>query len=182
MKKVLAVAGTAVAAYTLLAPIAANAANTRSGERTAAVAPSTHLSVKVNPMSATGFQSIGSFSYSLDGISISIPAGCLLGHTIKGDGKKLDSEFAGWTCAPPASSYLDFNEDMCNPRIDFIYRDTNNKIYSRYTSKTKYGCWGASGPDFDAPNNRTLAHYGTACAAMYLNGQYKAQQCHNITP
>lgn len=179
MKKILAVAGTATAAYTLLVPGAANAHPAPDRAAVTAVKPA----ATVKPMTAIGFQPLGSIQYSWQGVTVEVPTGCFLGHTIKGDGRKLAQEWTSWDCSPPASSFLAVNPNMCNPRYDFIYKDMNGKIYSRLSSGNRYlGCWGATGPTFTAPNNRTLPKYGSACAALYLNGQYKGQQCHNITP
>lgn len=130
--------------------------------------------------SATGFQSIGNVGFSTNGLTFKVPTGCTIGHSIRGSGKRINQEWAGVTCAPPASSYLAFHKAFCNTRIDFIYKDTRNRIYSRYTGPTRRTCYGATIPDTKLPAPRTLARYGTACAALYISGRYISQQCHYI--
>ena len=65
--------------------------------------------------SATGFQSLGAISYSNGGFTIQIPSGCLLGHSIRGDGRTITKEWASVTCAPPASSWLVLHKSFAFP-------------------------------------------------------------------
>lgn len=147
----------------------------------AALAISSFTSAPAAEASATGFQSMGSFQVSVGGQTLTVPAGCLLGHSIRGDGRTINKQWASWTCAPPASSWLAFHKAYCNPRIDFVFRDTNNKEYYRQRGATRLGCWGSEGPTWNG-TPRVAGRYGRACAHLYVNGKFISAQCHNITP
>jgi hypothetical protein len=131
--------------------------------------------------SATGFQSLGAISYSNGGITVQIPSGCLLGHSIRGDGRTITAQWASVTCAPPASSWLLFHKAFCNPRIDFVFFDGDNREYYRQRGVTRYACYGAELPTWEG-SPRVAGKYGKTCAQLYLNGAYENRQCHYIQP
>lgn len=128
----------------------------------------------IQPLSASGVEYFGNFSYAWEGISMKIPT-CAFGHKIGGSGRKITSEttsVSGVGCDLPAVKF-------CNWRIDFAYADTNNKTYKTSKGKLHTTCNVAAGVH-RANASQTLPHYGKACAKLYVAGKSRAVQCHNI--
>lgn len=65
--------------------------------------------------------------------------------------------------------------------LDFAYADTSNRTYKTLKGAVQVTCKRGGGTTRKIEKNRTLAHYGKACAKFYVNGSRRATQCHYIT-
>lgn len=122
---------------------------------------------------AFGTEPIGSFSFSFEGLTINVPAGCFLTHYIQGDGLKADQENAGTDCTGAGYWFGGF----CNWRIDFKYYDDHNNLYYNHEGLTISRCdYNTFGP----MDNHRVLRAGRSCAVFYVAGKERARQCHNI--
>ncbi len=64
---------------------------------------------------AIGSTPVRTFAYSVGGMSMKIPTGCMFTHVIRGSGKKITYQNAGVDCAFVAALSTGF----CNWRSDF---------------------------------------------------------------
>ncbi len=128
------------------------------------------------PRSASGSTAISSFNYSVGGLTVKVPAGCFLTHSVKGSGKKINSQIAGVDCAGLAAIGTRF----CNSRLEFHYADTSGKTYKIKRGPLRKTCYTGSFPTYKI-GSQTLPKYGKACAQLYVNGKRRAVQCHFIT-
>ncbi|MBB1255732.1 hypothetical protein [Streptomyces alkaliterrae] len=128
------------------------------------------------PRSAAGSSAIGVFSYSHGGLTIKVPSGCFLTHSIKGSGKKVDRQIAGVDCVGPAALGARF----CNTRLEFHYADTSGKTYKIKRGPLNNKCTTGTVPTYKI-GAHTLPKYGKACAQLFVNGKRTAVQCHFIT-
>ncbi|MFI8193113.1 hypothetical protein ACIF8T_30805 [Streptomyces sp. NPDC085946] len=124
--------------------------------------------------SATGSTAIGTFEYDVRGMGVKVPVGCFFTHSIKGSGKRIESQLAGVDCAGLAAAFSSF----CNWRIDFSYADTDNRTYRTSRGATRPEC---KGDPLRRAGARMLPKYGKACAKFHVNGKLRAVQCHYIT-
>ncbi|MBC9717812.1 hypothetical protein H9Y04_35305 [Streptomyces sp. TRM66268-LWL] len=124
--------------------------------------------------SAVGSTPVRSFEYSVGGVTIKVPTGCMFTHIIRGGGKKITYQNAGVDCAFVGA----LSSGFCNWRIDFTYGDTNNRVYKTSRGRTHNEC--EIGP---MRNNspQTLPRYGRACTHLYVSGVRRVSQCHHIT-
>jgi hypothetical protein len=116
---------------------------------------------------AIGSTPVQTFSYSVGGMTMKIPTGCMFTHIIRGSGKKITYQNAGVDCAFVAA----LNSGFCNWRIDFTYADTNNRTYRTSRGRTHSKC------QIDPMRNNSpqkLPRYGKACARLYVNGVQRA--------
>ncbi|MGC0332135.1 hypothetical protein RKD23_005125 [Streptomyces sp. SAI-170] len=123
---------------------------------------------------AIGSAPVQTFSYSVGGVTMKVPTGCMFTHIIRGSGKKITYQNAGVDCGFVGA----LNSGFCNWRIDFTYADTNNRTYRTSRGKTHSEC------KIDPMRNnhpQTLPRYGKACARLYVGGVRRVSQCHNIT-
>ncbi|WP_245877684.1 hypothetical protein [Streptomyces glaucescens] len=123
---------------------------------------------------AVGSTPVRTFQYSVGGMTMKVPTGCMFTHAIRGSGKKITYQNAGVDCAFVAALGTGF----CNWRIDFTYADTNNRTYRTSRGRTHNEC------TIDPMRNnsaQTLPRYGKACAHLHVNGVRRVSQCHHIT-
>ncbi|MFC8515673.1 hypothetical protein [Streptomyces sp. NPDC057257] len=123
---------------------------------------------------AVGSTPVRTFEYSVGGMTMKVPTGCLFTHIIRGSGRKITYQNAGVDCAFVAA----LGSGFCNWRIDFSYADTDNRTYRTSRGRTHNEC------KIDPMRNnspQTLPRYGKACAHLYVNGVRRVSQCHHIT-
>ncbi|MGC5568290.1 hypothetical protein ACPYPG_36365 [Streptomyces sp. FR-108] len=123
---------------------------------------------------AIGSTPVRTFEYSVGGMTMKVPTGCLFTHIIRGGGRKITYQNAGVDCAFVAA----LGSGFCNWRIDFTYADTNNKTYRTSRGRTHPEC------KIDPMRNNSpqaLSRYGKACAHLYVTGVRRVRQCHHIT-
>jgi hypothetical protein len=123
---------------------------------------------------AIGSTPVRTFQYSVGGMTVKVPTGCMFTHIIRGSGKKITYQNAGVDCAFAAA----LSSGFCNWRIDFTYADTNNRTYRTSRGKTHSEC------KIDPMRNNSpqrLPRYGKACAHLHVNGVRRVSQCHHIT-
>ncbi|MFH8465123.1 hypothetical protein [Streptomyces sp. NPDC017991] len=123
---------------------------------------------------AVGSTPVRTFEYSVGGMTMKVPTGCLFTHIIRGGGKRITYQNAGVDCAFVAA----LGSGFCNWRIDFTYGNTSNKTYRTSRGRTHPEC------KIDPMRNnspRTLPRYGKACAHLYVTGVRRVSQCHHIT-
>ncbi|MGI5485006.1 hypothetical protein [Streptomyces lavendofoliae] len=127
--------------------------------------------------SAAGSSPVETFSYQVGGLTLSIPTGCALTHAIRGGGRSITNQNAGVDCVGPAALASKF----CNTRIEFHYANTSNKTYKITRGPLNTTCYTGRVKMFTNATDHTLAHYGKACAQLFVNGKRRAVQCHYIT-
>lgn len=123
---------------------------------------------------AVGSTPVRTFEYSVGGMTMKVPTGCMFTHAIRGSGKRITYQNAGVDCAFVAA----LSSGFCNWRIDFTYADTNNRTYRTSRGRTHSEC------KIDPMRNnsqQTLPRYGKACAHLVVNGVRRVSQCHHIT-
>ncbi|KOV95154.1 hypothetical protein [Streptomyces sp. NRRL B-3648] len=123
---------------------------------------------------AVGSTPVRTFEYSVGGMTMKVPTGCMFTHIIRGSGRKITYQNAGVDCAFVAA----LSSGFCNWRIDFTYADTDNRTYRTSRGRTHSEC------KIDPMRNnspQTLPRYGRACARLYVNGVQRVSQCHHIT-
>lgn len=123
---------------------------------------------------AIGTTPVRTFEYSVGGVTMKVPTGCMFTHIIRGGGRKITYQNAGVDCAFVAA----LSSGFCNWRIDFTYADTNNRLYRTSRGRTHNEC------KIDPMRNnspQTLPRYGKTCAHLYVNGVRRVRQCHHIT-
>ncbi|MFI2434306.1 hypothetical protein [Streptomyces sp. NPDC018693] len=123
---------------------------------------------------AVGSTPVRTFEYSVGGMTMKVPTGCMFTHIIRGSGKKITYQNAGVDCGFVGALSAGF----CNWRIDFTYADTDNRMYRTSRGKTHSEC------KIDPMRNnssQSLPRYGKACANLYVNAVRRASQCHHIT-
>lgn len=74
---------------------------------------------------AIGTTPVRTFEYSVGGMTMKIPTGCMFTHIIRGDGRRITYQNAGVDCAFVAA----LSSGFCNWRIDFTYADTDDRTY-----------------------------------------------------
>jgi len=123
---------------------------------------------------AIGSAPVRTFEYSVGGMTMKVPTGCMFTHVIRGSGKKITYQNAGVDCGFVAA----LSSGFCNWRIDFTYADTNNRTYRTSRGKTHSEC------KIDPMRNNSpqrLPRYGKACAHLHVKGVRRVSQCHHIT-
>ncbi|MFJ6724778.1 MULTISPECIES: hypothetical protein [unclassified Streptomyces] len=123
---------------------------------------------------AAGSTPVQTFEYSVGGVTMKVPTGCMFTHVIRGSGKRITYQNAGVDCGFVAA----LGSGFCNWRIDFSYADTDNRTYRTSRGATHAEC------KIDPMRNNApqrLPRYGKACARLYVNGVQRAAQCHHIT-
>jgi hypothetical protein len=126
---------------------------------------------------AVGTEVVPAFTVTVgNGVSapIPVPAGQLT-HMIKGKGRRIESETANYTVAPGLGG---LKGQVCNWQIDFSYKE-NGKEYMRERGKTIHECGGATKAVVGRAKPKTV-RLGQACAELWVNGKFRAAQCHNI--
>jgi hypothetical protein len=131
-------------------------------------------SSSVAQASAVGSTPVRTFRYSVGGMAMKVPTGCMFTHIIRGGGKKITCQNAGVDCAFLAALGTGF----CNWRIDFTYADINNKTYRTSRGRTHPEC---KIDPMRSNSPQTLPRYGKACAHLHVNGVRRVSQCHHIT-
>ncbi|MFD0316460.1 hypothetical protein [Streptomyces flavalbus] len=123
---------------------------------------------------AIGSTPVRTFEYSVGGVTMKVPTGCMFTHIIRGGGKKITYQNAGVDCAFVGA----LSSGFCNWRIDFTYADTRNRTYRTSRGRTHVEC-----KNDPMRNNspQTLPRYGKACAHLHVNGVRRVSQCHHIT-
>ncbi|MGQ5638218.1 MULTISPECIES: hypothetical protein [unclassified Streptomyces] len=76
-----------------------------------------------------GTAPVHTFEYSVGGVTVKVPTGCMFTHVIRGSGRRITYQNAGVDCAFVAA----LSSGFCNWRIDFTYADTDNRVYRRVT-------------------------------------------------
>ncbi len=123
---------------------------------------------------AVGSTPVRTFEYSVGGVTMKVPTGCMFTHVIRGSGRKITYQNAGVDCAFTGA----LTSGFCNWRIDFTYADTNNRTYRTSRGRTHREC------KIDPMRNNSpqrLPRYGKACAHLFVNGVRRVSQCHHIT-
>ncbi|MGW2417975.1 hypothetical protein ACWC0C_01730 [Streptomyces sp. NPDC001709] len=114
------------------------------------------------------------FEYSVGGVTMKVPTGCMFTHIIRGSGRRITYQNAGVDCAFVGA----LSSGFCNWRIDFTYADTDNHTYRTSRGRTHNEC------KIDPMRNNSpqrLPRYGKACAHLLVNGVRRVSQCHHIT-
>lgn len=122
----------------------------------------------IQERSAEGNQVINGFTANILGQNITVPTGNLH-HTIFGKGLHIDKEISKYNV--PAQ--------VCNYHIDYQNRG-EGKIYSTHVGKTVWDCTpgGAVGPELTNVDVKR----GVQCARLFVNEEFKGEQCHSINP
>jgi hypothetical protein len=123
---------------------------------------------------AIGTTPVHTFEYSVGGVTMKVPTGCMFTHIIRGGGRRITYQNAGVDCAFVGA----LSSGFCNWRIDFTYADTDNRTYRTSRGRTHNEC------KIDPMRNNSpqrLPRYGKACAHLLVNGVRRVSQCHNIT-
>ncbi|MGM9386610.1 hypothetical protein [Streptomyces sp. NRRL F-5008] len=123
---------------------------------------------------AVGSTPVQTFQYTVGGMTMKVPTGCLFTHIIRGSGKEITYQNAGVDCAYVGA----LSSGFCNWRIDFTYANTENKTYRTSRGRMHPEC------KIDPMRNNSpqrLPRYGKACAHLYVNGVRRVSQCHHIT-
>jgi len=132
-------------------------------------------SIVIAPMAhagASGCQLTKGFSIGVKGVTAPIPGGQLC-HTIKGKDKLITAQKAAF------SKNLGKPGVTCNWRIDFLYYSNTGNMYDRDKGRTSNNCQLIVQRTVTA--DKSLPHYGRSCARLYVNGNPKVTQCHQIT-
>ncbi|MEU9874790.1 hypothetical protein [Streptomyces phaeochromogenes] len=140
----------------------------------AAAAALVLMAPSVAEAGAVGSTPVRTFEYSVGGMVMKVPTGCMFTHLIRGGGRKITYQNAGVDCGFVAA----LGSGFCNWRIDFTYANTNNRTYRTSRGRTHPEC------KIDPMRNnspQTLPRYGKACAHLYVNGVRRVSQCHHIT-
>ncbi|WP_343239712.1 hypothetical protein [Streptomyces sp. SID9913] len=74
---------------------------------------------------AIGSTPVRTFEYTVGGVTMNVPTGCMFTHIIRGKGRKITYQNAGVDCAFVGA----LSSGFCNWRIDFTYADTHNRTY-----------------------------------------------------
>lgn len=123
---------------------------------------------------AVGSTPVRTFEYSVGGMTMKVPTGCMFTHAIRGSGKRITYQNAGVDCAFVAA----LSSGFCNWRIDFTYADTNNRTYRTSRGRTHSEC---KIDPMRTNSPQILPRYGKACAHLIVNGVRRVSQCHHIT-
>ncbi len=124
--------------------------------------------------SAVGSTPVRTFEYTVGGMTMKVPTGCMFTHIIRGGGRKITYQNAGVDCAFVGA----LSSGFCNWRIDFTYADTRNKTYRTSRGRTHSEC---KIDPMRSNSPQTLPRYGKACAHLAVNGVRRVSQCHHIT-
>lgn len=119
--------------------------------------------------SASGVEYFDAFDLNAGGQTIPIPSG-QVGHTIEGSGTNITYEDGRFLAAKP----------ICNWQIVFSYRDVERREYLRDPGPLHSDCNGQGGYT-KGPGLNLDVQPGVACAQLYSNGGFIAEQCHSIT-
>ncbi|KUH36323.1 hypothetical protein ATE80_24360 [Streptomyces kanasensis] len=84
---------------------------------------------------------------------------------------------AGVDCVGPTALLAKF----CNTRLEFHYANTAGKTYKIKRGPLNSPCRSGTVNSLNVAADHTLAHYGKACAQLFVNGKRRAVQCHYIT-
>ncbi|MFE9625758.1 hypothetical protein [Streptomyces sp. NPDC006527] len=123
---------------------------------------------------AVGSTPVQTFQYSVGGMTMKVPTGCMFTHAIRGSGKKITYQNAGVDCGFAGA----LGSGFCNWRIDFTYADTRNRTYRTSRGRTHNEC---KIDPMRSNSPQTLPRYGKACASLYVTGVRRVSQCHHIT-
>jgi hypothetical protein len=136
-------------------------------------APSTDNEGDVGIASAFGTTPIGTFEYTVRGVTIKVPTGCFFTHYIQGSGQFVERHTVGTDCVGPGYWWGGF----CNYQFEIRYYDLSGREYASRSSGLHSAC------DYNTlftfnPNQRY--NVGKACAVLKVGGVEQARQCHNI--
>lgn len=123
---------------------------------------------------AIGATPVRTFEYSVGGVTMKVPTGCMFTHVVRGSGRKITYQNAGVDCAFVGA----LSSGFCNWRIDFSYADTNNRTYRKSRGRTHSEC---KIDPMRSNSPQTLPRYGKACAHLHVNGVRRVSQCHHVT-
>lgn len=123
---------------------------------------------------AIGATPVRTFEYSVGGVTMKVPTGCMFTHVVRGSGRKITYQNAGVDCAFVGA----LSSGFCNWRIDFSYADANNRIYRTSRGRTHSEC---KIDPMRSNSPQTLPRYGKACAHLHVNGVRRVSQCHHVT-
>jgi hypothetical protein len=130
---------------------------------------------------ADGIEFVPAFRISQLGVDIPIPAGALE-HVIEGEGRRIESQVAEYRATVPISGLIALKGRVCNWQIDFSYKDSRTgKEYLRERGKAIPECGGLLHGLRGKAKPKTLPEFGKACAELWVNGKFRAAQCHSIT-
>jgi hypothetical protein len=130
---------------------------------------------------ADGIEFVPAFKINQIGVDIPVPAG-QLEHVISGEGRRINSEVAEYRASVAISGIIALKGRVCNWQIDFSYKDAKTgKEYMRERGKTIPECGGLIKGLRGKAKAKTLPRFGKACAELWVNGKFRAAQCHNIT-
>jgi len=189
----LAIIGAATLMLTTLTSVGAQAASTKGddgsiirGGTTQSVDPTRYDYVPaaqggdagIQPLSATGAQWISAFSYSWQGLTVPVPGGYII-HQIDGSGLHITQEDAWYTPSPTVVGAI-WGANICNWRIDFQNRSASNgSIASTWSGLTNSGCY-TTGVHRNVNNINVTT--GVQCARLFINGVFRGEQCHSVSP
>lgn len=125
----------------------------------------------IRPFNATGVGNIPGFTFTLLGVTFSVPKG-LLSHTIVTSGLTIKSEGSVYT---PGSL---LGIQICNYRIDYQNR-WNSTIYSTVSTGLHDRCI-VGLPIIDNYNTTRTVKTGSLCARLFVNGTFRGEQCHSV--
>ncbi|MFJ2304250.1 hypothetical protein [Streptomyces sp. NPDC087787] len=123
---------------------------------------------------AVGSTPVQTFEYSVGGVTMKVPTGCMFTHIVRGSALRITYQNAGVDCAFLGA----LSSGFCNWRIDFTYADTGNRTYRTSRGRTHDEC---KIDPMRSNSPQTLPRYGKTCAHLYVNGVRRVSQCHHVT-
>lgn len=128
--------------------------------------------VGIQPASAEGVGIVAGFQYTFKGVTITVPSATLT-HAINGSGLTINKEVAAYAAGGAIAAQI------CNWQIVFQNR-YGSTIYSTRSTAVQEGC---SYVTFSAyAQGPFTVKTGLQCARLYVNGNYRGEQCHNVFP
>jgi hypothetical protein len=133
------------------------------------------------PASAYGATAIGSFAYSVGGVTVNVPVGCYLDHQITGKGDYINYENASTVCIGAGT----WGSGFCNAYMQFVFERTNGTTWDTVNEPIHYGCThflSQNAATFENPQGAGWSLAGKHCANLVVDGHVRASQCHYIFP
>ena len=141
--------------------------------------PAAAAHISTGPTSQGGFATspVASFSWSWNGVTVNVPAGCFLNMTVQGTGLKLDGTISGVECVGPAATIPGL---FCNWSGVYRFLDSSGREYARQTSAVRNGC-GQASFNISGASPRTM-QTGSICIDFRNNGTTRGTTCMAVFP
>lgn len=128
--------------------------------------------------SAYGVTPLPSFSYQdATGATRSVPYGCVLIHSVIGEGLNITAQNASVDCAGIAAMRSGL---LCDVEVDFTFRPLSGGL-ERLDRGSIAGCrtLGIKTSNADVPKDFTTG--GKLCATLSVAGDYVTRSCHVVS-